>query len=62
MLHAVKVEARKAELEIYSLMSEERLLREQVELEDSGIKSATTPVSACLLVDSTLLLCSSHGS
>ena len=55
LLLAVKVEARKAEQETYSLMSEERLLREQEELEDSGTKSAPTPVSACLLIDGTPL-------
>lgn len=49
LLHAVKVEARKAEQETYSLISEERLLLEQVELEDTGIRSAPAPVSARLL-------------
>lgn len=51
LLHAVKSEARKAEQETYSLISEEKLLHEQVALEDRGIKSAPTPVRACLLVD-----------
>lgn len=51
LLHAVKSEARKAEQETYSLISEDRLLHEQVALEDSGIKSAPTPVGARLLAE-----------
>ena len=44
-VHAVKTEARKTEQEIYSLVSEQQLLHEQVELERSGVKSGPTPVS-----------------
>ena len=58
LLHAVKMEAMKAEQQTYRLMSEERLLREQMELQDSGIKSAPTPVSAaCLLIMITQCCC-----
>ncbi|KAL3142663.1 hypothetical protein ABBQ38_002972 [Trebouxia sp. C0009 RCD-2024] len=41
-----EIEARKTEQEIYSLVSEKQLLREQVELEHSGVKGEATAEEA----------------
>ena len=49
VLHAVKTKTKKKEQEILSLMSEERLLGEQMEIQRSGGNSASTPVRICFL-------------